>query len=275
MSRYMMTKKLDTSLLENIETVVEEHISTKKCLPSVEEIAKTLKGNSRKIRKHVDCLVADGRLGYVYRTATPKRAKVVAPKRILDAMQQMPHPPPQWIKKFELPSKKQVLEQKDKVDKELKSYETFEALLWRNGKELLLAVQYALEWLGFQVDWKEELGDQDLDVSDAGYKAIVEVTGSEKAIAIEDLRSLSHYYMKIKYENENENINAILIANPFRHLDLESRKKQAPFTQAVTKAVKKEYSYIRLMTTSELYELIREVLAGNKTKGQAREQFRR
>jgi len=237
----------------------------------VEEIAVGLKVKPPICHRCVNQLISNGKLNYVFRSKKPVRAKVVAPRRLVDILTTVKPEPPAWVKRYSFPSKTEAIKQNLEAARNVEQYDQFEAMLWMKHRPLAGAVKSSLEWLGFSVELKEELGDHDLEISNGSYFAIAEVTGSGKHIGIDDLGSLSRYYMKLKYEDKREDIKAILIGNPFNNLDLTERKGKQPFTEAVLKAVKKELSHISLMTTETLYNAIGEAVEGKKSRSEVKE----
>lgn len=271
----MSKDKFDHQFSDRLYDFVEQYISQTHRFPSIEDIAKGLKEKkTNKCHRYVNLLVSASKLSYIFRSGKPMRSKVVAPKRIVDILVSTKPQPPSWIGQYGFPSKSGAIAQQQTANARVEQYDQFESMLWLKHRPLVLAVMSSLRWLGFSVELKEEMGDHDLEISDGAYYAIAEVTGSEKSISIEDASSLSRYYLKVKYDKQERalDIRAILIGNPFHHLD--PKQRGAPFTDSVVRSVRKELSHISLMTTYDLYLAIGEAVQGSKKKDEVRELFK-
>ena len=205
--------------------------------------------------KHIDFAITGGKIACVFSSSQPIRAKVLAPTRMVERITQVPQPPPSWIQHHSLASKASAVEKLRQANREMSVYNDLEALLWRRDRFLVIACCNLLREMGFKVEYKEEQGDHDLEISDGDYFAIAEVTGSEHQIRIANADSLSRYYMKLKYDDNKRTLRALLIGNAFHQDDLANRKL-CPFSDSLVKAIKNEYNYISLISTVDLYRPI-------------------
>jgi hypothetical protein len=264
---------VDPELIARIIEFVDADTIKNKRFPSAQDVIKQMGGSETKCRRHIVFAVKSGKLDYVFSSRKPTRAKVLATTRIINHMVSIPELTPSWVTKYQLASRASADTELKKARSRTQVYDDLESLLWRKDKPLALACANVLREMGFRVEYKETQGDHDLEIAEREYFAIAEVTGSEHQISISNADSLSRYYMKLKYEDDQKSIIALLIGNAFQNADLGDRKLQV-FTQALLKAIKKEFSYINLISTVDLYKAIGRVLDGQDTRETFRDNFK-
>jgi hypothetical protein len=267
-TRHVADKPIDIENSEKILYFVQEYITSNRRFCSVQEIANQVKIGRWACDKCIDQLIEDGKLSVVFEI--PRRVKLVAPKGIVD-MLTIQEPIQPWLKSYQLPEKRKIDEQRQLLESQLRDFEQFELLLTANDKQLVEAVAYSLRWLGFTVEVKESEGHQDIEYNSDEYSAIMEVKGLEKWARIDELRQVVDYHMRKLKETDKE-FDTILLINHFRNI--EPNKRDLPFSKEVLKAVKQHYSFVKLVSTYRLYQLIGEVIAGVMTKKQAQDKLR-
>ena len=271
-----MSKKtqVDPTLIAKIVDFVDSYSTNKGRFPSTQEIIKEMGVGETKCRRHIHFAITGGKLDYVYTSSKPIRAKVLGSMRIINHIKNVPEQPPSWVSSYSISTKAKMLSGLKKAEDELSVFTDLESLLWRKDKPLALACCKVLGRMGFKTEYKETEGDHDIEIADDQYFAIAEVTGSEHQIRISNADSLSRYYMKIKYEDENEKeVIPLLIGNAFHNIPVSDRTSP-PFTASLVKATKKEFNYIHLMSSVELYKAIGNVLDGKTSKDDFRKSFK-
>ena len=254
-------KAVDPQEMERVYNHVESFIINNQKLCTSTEVSKALELGRAKIDKHIDNLVSAGRLRIVFEI--PKKVRLFAPAYMVKKFSKN-HSRILWMDRYSFPQKVELEKKKVGLEGQLEDFEQFELLLSSTGRELVNALAHSLRWLGFQVEVKEEEGNQDVEIKHDTYLAIIEVKGLEDAAKIKDLRQAVDYHLRKVDETGNGDIATILIVNHFRLL--EPDKRGDAFSEAVVKAVKKHYGFVQLLATISLYNAIGEILAAKSTK---------
>lgn len=263
-------KPFDEKEIEKIYSFVKEFIIKNKSFCTVKEISEGVGLSYQQVNKYINHLINSGRFKVVFRA--PKKIMLVAPNDIVESLSKFYAPPPYWLSQYLFPEKLELIEQKNKLDKQLQDFEQFELLLTSSGSDLVNAVGHSLRFLGFNVTITEKEGHQDLEVSDEKYFAIIEVKGLDGFAKIKELRQVVDYNLRMREETNRDDFATILLVNHFRHNPPEERGE--PFSREVLSAVKKQYRFITLMTTVSLYKAIGEAISGKSTKDMVKEKFK-
>jgi hypothetical protein len=244
----------EETTLDNVFRYVNDKASEEYTFSSVKNVADAFGISTGKSRDLLKNLVADRLLKVVYEN---KQIKVYAPRELIENIVKV-RKKPHWINKYPLPNKKQHLELKMKLDRELFEYEKFEELLYLKTKSLEESVIFAFKWLGFNVTPTNEGAYADLELNKDNFVAAVEVSGGNGGCPMDKIRQLSHYYTKTLEEEDRDIKHLIVLFNHFYDRDLEEREE--PFAHQVQKAARR-YK-ITLVTTMQLYDKIKRVKSG-------------
>ncbi len=163
---------------------------------------------------------------------------------------------PEWLKNYKIVEEENLEVQIEALNNKKMSFELAKIILYDYGTNLPIAVAKIFQQFGFEVFYREEEGREDIEITDSESKfhAIVEVTGSSNQINVDKIRQLFDWYSQKILENEN--INAILIANALREIDPMDRKEQ--YTEKAIQLAKNN-NFI-LLTTLDIFKLYNQFL---------------
>lgn len=258
-------KQITQEELEDILYYIDNYITTKARLCSSKDIAIAKKLPYQRVEDIVGLLIKLGKLQLVYNI--PSKIKLFAPIHTVEAFSNA-KPTIPWLSAIVFPQKRELVSQKESLEKKLFDFMQFELLLTATGTELVSAVANTLKWLEFNVEVKESQGHEDLEIHDGNYVAIIEVKGLERQAKIDELRQAVDYHLRKLTEEGHDNINTILLVNHFRQI--EPSKRDSPFSKEVISAVSKHYQFIDLIGTVQLYERIGRCLSGKISKADIR-----
>lgn len=169
---------------------------------------------------------------------------------------------PEWLKNYKIAEEADVDNQIEVWYNKKISIELAKTILYEYGPNLTNAVTRIFQQFGFEVLYKEEEGREDIEINDleSKFHAIVEVTGSSNQVNVDKIRQLFDWYSQKILEDEN--VNAVLIANALREMDPMDRKE--PYTEKA-KQLAKNNNFI-LLTTLDLFNLYNQFLKGEINK---------
>jgi hypothetical protein len=179
---------------------------------------------------------------------------------------------PKYVEDIKLPNENEkeemikVQEQtirKEQVKKlvlinDLEELRSWKKLLWSTGDDLHEKVKEAFALLG--LDLESEINACDLVGEYENKKVFIEVKGKTKCINHkDDLRQVIE--RKMVDSDDPDNTIAVLVGNPYRELPVEERPPSEQDLIARTAIKKAEIAGIGIVTTIELFEIIRETLS--------------
>lgn len=178
---------------------------------------------------------------------------------------------PEWLQNYNVPGENdleeeirslelRIEEDKREVEqknKQMKDLTRVKKVLTETGDVLEEIVWETLEELGATVKSPDEPGKSDAKFTDYnGRKAVLEIKGRMKSIALDDVRQLEQ---RVTDElAKGEDYKGILFGNPFREDPPEKRRE--PFPPNVRSFAKKRHQCI--VTTVQLFEAFKRVKAG-------------
>ncbi|MEN3047185.1 MAG: hypothetical protein ABDH63_00155 [Candidatus Caldarchaeales archaeon] len=264
-------KEIDPQKADKIYNIIEEYIDKYKKFCTIPMIHENLKGDMTRneVLRYVNHLINESRLKVVFDQR--RKLKLVAPAYMVENLSKK-STRPTWISEYSFPQKKNLEDQIKKLNRELEIYEKFELLLTSSGYELVDAVAFTLDFLGFKVEPTEIEGIHDLEVRDGDYFAIIEVKGLERWANIRDLRQVVDHYLRKLDETGEDNLVPILMVNHFRSHP--PRERDSPFSNDVLNAVRSRFRFVQLMTTYNLYNSVGEVISNICDKELIRKKFK-
>jgi hypothetical protein len=182
---------------------------------------------------------------------------------------QLESTPPDWVEGYKLPKQLKVETEIDMLKNEIQKLEkqlreaTFQLkeeshfckLLYEQGVEgLETIVRDSLRVLGAMVD-DPIVGknrEDGLLKDSKGRKAILEIKGRTKSIALADLRQLDQWVRDALFGEDSENVKGILIGNAYCGTPLDQRKESFP-NNCIIMAQNNQYC---LLTTLQIYHAI-------------------
>ncbi|MGD0028078.1 MAG: hypothetical protein ABSC91_03970 [Candidatus Bathyarchaeia archaeon] len=224
---------------------------------SVKDVADKFSISTHRSREILDSLIRKERIVIVYEN---QQMRVYAPREIIE---QIVHTTkkPKWIEKYALPNKQQHLTQKEELDKELYEYERFEELLYLKTILLEEPAMFTFRWLGFNVKPLPKGAYADFELMKDSFLGAVEVAGANGACSMEEIRQLIQYQLE-ELQKDRDVPNLLVLFNHYADKDIKDRG--IPFAKNIVEAGRKHG--ITLATTYQLYEKIRQVKSGKKSK---------
>jgi ribosomal protein S25 len=236
-----------------VDKALEEH---KFC--SVKEVANQFDIGVDVSRKELNSLVETGRLAIVYEN---RQMKVYAPKEMIEQIGRTVKKP-KWIENYALPDKEKYRDKQKELDKALNEYERFEELLYLKNEPLEEPAMFTFRWLGFEVTPTSPKGSYaDFEMKKGDYLGAVEVSGGNGGCQMTEVRQLRHYHDD-QVEKGKHIPNLLLLFNHYCDKDIQER--EPAFAPNIIDSAKT--FEIILATTYQLYEKIRQVKSGKKTK---------
>ena len=252
-------QKQDISLNDVFKFVLDKALEEYRFC-SVKEVANQFGIGKPKSRELLNSLVKEDKLRVVYENP---QIKVYGPKEVVEQIMRVTKKP-DWVEKYSLPNKKEHVNKKAKLDKELHEYEVFEELLYLKHKVLENPAMFTFEWLGFDVKHLPDGEYADFEISKDGFHAAVEVSGGNAGCPLDEVRQLTEYFFKTLEKEKRTIQNLILLFNHFCDTDLNERVKKQPFAREIKEGAKR--SGIMLVTTVQLYEKIKRITSGTASK---------
>lgn len=170
---------------------------------------------------------------------------------------------PSWFKSILLPVERKTKEELSKITNKLESIERAKRILFEEGtllsKECAFILEEMLTAKGFEVKWKEEQGLHDIEIRNESRLIVIEVRASNGLISVDLPRQLSDHIQLANIPNKN--IKGLIIGNPFRLTDPQSRKQS--FTRECIDLAKR--NSFCLMTTIQLLEWYNRIILGTST----------
>lgn len=181
-----------------------------------------------------------------------------------------PEPRPLWIEKYNLVPELELKNKMDNVLKEFKTineklegYEFRKKILYASGRELSYSIYLIFKDMGFDPDFKEDKGRQDIEIKYNSFFAIIEAKGLTGFANNKDLRQLLEYHVDVIETNPESK--AIFIVNHFRDKN-PSERDESPYSKAALElAIKNNFC---LITTIDLFKLYYLFLKNELTKTQ-------
>lgn len=236
-----------------VDKALEEH---KFC--SVKEVADQFGIGIIIGREKLNSLVKDGKLSIVYEN---RKMKVYAPWEIIEQIART-RKKPKWIENYALPEKEKYIDEERELDKALNEYERFEELLYLKNDPLEDPTIFAFRWLDFEVTPTSPKGSYaDFEMKKGDYLGAVEVSGGNGGCPMTEVRQLRHYHDD-QVEKGKHIPNLLLLFN--HYCDKDIRERKPAFAPNIIDSAKT--FEIILATTYQLYEKIRQVKSGKKTK---------
>jgi len=260
-------KKTSTNrdMLMKVLDFINNFTVSNKRLTTVKDISDGLKISYHLAEKCAEELEREGYIITVLKI--PRKVKVVLSKERANAIFSGTFMPT-WAEDYKLPGEDEVLAELKKLQRSLEMYQKLKLLLVASGDALVNAVSYSLDFLGFDTTVTEKEGRHDIEFRDKDFYAIAEIKGLQGSANIEDLRQLIDFHLR-KLRKGRDKLAAYLIVNHYRTLPPD--KRGAPFTAEVVNAVKTNYQFVRLLTTTSIYELVKRVLQSEISRESARE----
>jgi hypothetical protein len=135
--------------------------------------------------------------------------------------------PPKWLELISIRNEVELRNQYEALTKKLEELYDEKKILADDGLTLTRKIAVILNSLGFQTIEKDNLGDQDIEISDGEYRAIVECSGSTSSFNIDKLRQLLDY---LTTEGVNH---GMLVGNPWRKKHPKERDLSNAFSKKV------------------------------------------
>lgn len=263
-----LPNQLNQQELDDIYYFIDSHITTTQKFCSTVEISKRMKIPYSRVESAVNTLIAGGRLRVVFEV--PRKVKLFAPEHIARGLS-LVKPVVPWMDEIALPEKQALLEEFNGVRSKLEDFEQFEKLLTTTGPELVQAVGHTLKWLGFEVNLKEDEGHEDIEFNEGVKHGIIEVKGLEKHAKIDELRQAVDYHLRKISDMGPREITTILLVNHYR--TKEPDKRPEPFSVEVIRTVARNYQFIYLISTTDLYREIGRCVSGALSKPELRKRI--
>lgn len=180
---------------------------------------------------------------------------------------------PSWVSAFKFSNEPALVEDRDKlcalindIDAELSKFESFKAVLFHSGSELVLDVKNLFEQaLGITVDTTDDLRE-DIKLIDSNNNVICvcEIKGVNRSIKRENVNQTDSHRERSGF---NSKFPALLIANThIKTSNTIEEKDQELSTEQICHAVRMN---VLLLRTLDLLNLARMVLAKEKTRDEA------
>jgi len=180
---------------------------------------------------------------------------------------------PDWLQAYGFAEKAAIAQKIEELQKDAIRYDLFERLVYATDIPLEDAIAYALEWLGFEkvIHQKDDQNNPDVTFEYKGVKALLEAEGTTKAGDKGKVGQLNNWAQKeLSQGTEAAKLKGFFAVNHFR--DVEPAKRGDPLTQHA-KEFLRYYPNFAYFTTNFLYDIVKEVAAGNASKEDAREQL--
>jgi hypothetical protein len=175
---------------------------------------------------------------------------------------------PDWIEDYEFEQKQAYRTEVEEANEKIAEYQVLERLLFGSGTPLEDSVAAAFERLGFDADETES--DEDFLIEHDGHSIVIEVKGVGGEIKKKHVTQLGGWLdKKIDEGMDADELTGLLLHNHDRHTAPANRGE--PLTHHA-----KQFLEIRNsihVSTTELYELVRQVLEDDKSAGEARDEF--
>jgi hypothetical protein len=177
---------------------------------------------------------------------------------------------PLWVNDVKFPKLREREEQRSSLQKEIDELNQFLPLLYGTGDSLELAVIHALRFLGLDAEKTEKGFTADIraQTKDGAKKFGLEVTGISGHVK-KDSPKLTQLmdFERIKEHDEK----TILVANTHNKTPITQRKGLEDFTPQVLDFLGKHP--ILIVTSWDLYCMVRDVLDGSRTKEEIMEKL--
>lgn len=172
---------------------------------------------------------------------------------------------PDWLNGYEFSEKKEFSERISEYREKISDYQKFERLLYTSGTPLEESVIKSLEFLGLQPE--ETSAEEDVRFRYKDNLFICEIKGKSGPARKEDVAQLGTWLDKWAGKEKAETLRGTIFINHERHDDPEERE------DALTEGAR-EFLNLRgstAITTKKLFDAIKEVKEGDKTKDKALE----
>ncbi|WP_181687423.1 hypothetical protein, partial [Halorhabdus salina] len=177
-----------------------------------------------------------------------------------------PRSVPDWAGDERLPRQQEIIERSHELREEFERLDEFNKLLYEDGTELEDIVLDAFEELGFETR-PEIPGKRDGAVLLDDKAFILEIHGTENAIGISKVDQLDRWVRNASEDFDDREIEGLLVANAYRR---QEPKERGPPIIGDPKEDLEEYGF-KLLTTTQLYEFIREAQQQEISKDDVKE----
>lgn len=163
-----------------------------------------------------------------------------------------------WITDFEFDEKKELKQQKEKIDSKLREYHDLEKLLYASGNQLEKAICEALDTLNIEHATTEE--DEDIRIEHDDTLFIVEIKGKSGSANKSDINQLGGWLEKWTDSTDPEQLQGVLLINNNRRTQPGERGE--PLTEAAERFL--NLYGCTYMTTFDLFKEVKAVKDGDK-----------
>lgn len=170
-----------------------------------------------------------------------------------------------WITEFEFDEKKELKQQKEKIDSQLREYHSLEKLLYASGNQLEDAICEALDTLNIDYTTTEE--DEDIRIEHDDALFIIEIKGKSGSANKSDINQLGGWLEKWTDSTDPDKLQGVLLINNERRTPPSGRGE--PLTKAAERFL--NLYGCTYMTTLDLFKEVKEVKEGNNDAETAKE----
>jgi hypothetical protein len=164
---------------------------------------------------------------------------------------------PSWIDNYQFDKEILLKSKSEEIAKDIKRMQSFKEILFLTGNLLSKRVSKLLKNMEFDVEWKEHIGQHDIEMIINGRKCIIEVKGLKGCAKNDDVRQLlDHYYDRLEEQKGESEPKGIFIVNHFR--EIMPSERPSPYTEDAIKIAKRED--FCLLTTSDLLNIYNDFL---------------
>ena len=184
---------------------------------------------------------------------------------------------PDWLDKYSTDKQKEVLDEIRELEEKIKTkkknlegVQKYKQLLYEKGKHTLEpVVRDALREIGLDVDKGRE-GEEDGIIRLEDKDIVLEITGVNGGVPEGKCKQLmdNRNDISVNLGDSDKTVEGLLIANPYHDQDPEERKNIVP--DGVVGILRREGD-MRLITTTELFKIIKSHIDNEITEEEARE----
>ena len=177
---------------------------------------------------------------------------------------------PEWVgrKDYRLGVEEEISKRIQELRQRRGAFAKARDVLWKRGHELTLAAGHVLKEMGFSpVLRKDYTGD--IELRERGLHALVRVVDTKGIVDVRDMRHLLDWY--VGELGKDGDLKGVLVVNHFRETEPAARSSELsrirlkhPFSKEVFLLAKD--NGLCLMTTTQLFEIFKEFVAGGTNK---------